>query len=240
MFQLSNISATVRGRGYDSPRHKASPSPIRNSLEARLTTDHHDLDATMATLAPPPEKIGLGKDIPNHPVPGRTNSGGFKTSDGTLYVSKPVRDKKSKKLRALITFAPRKSHFDTTNEMSGTNEFRVSTLFGLLSRHVLRRIRGDLGIFYSFLDIHVPLHSPNLHHLFRNNRISTQFCICDYDLKRRYHFGHQRWSAGLDHWVVCAVRKGHKQGVDKLLLEWNGPSAYFADYHLVHSCYVDI
>ena len=63
---------------------------------------------------------------PIHPTPGRTNSGGFKTSDGTLYVSQPVRDKKSKKLRALITFAPRKSHFDTTNETSGTNEFRVS------------------------------------------------------------------------------------------------------------------
>ncbi|KAF8239405.1 hypothetical protein L208DRAFT_1456544 [Tricholoma matsutake] len=54
----------------------------------------------------------------------RTLSGGFKTSEGTLYVSKPYRSKSSKKLRALITFAPRKSHFDISNESSGTNEFR--------------------------------------------------------------------------------------------------------------------
>lgn len=59
------------------------------------------------------------------PRPRRTNSGGFKTSEGTLYVSQPFRSKSSKKLRALITFAPRKSHFDTTNESSGANEFRV-------------------------------------------------------------------------------------------------------------------
>ena len=60
------------------------------------------------------------------PAAGRTSSGGFKTTDGTIYVSQPFRTKSSKKLRALITFAPRKSHFDTTNESSGTNEFRVS------------------------------------------------------------------------------------------------------------------
>ncbi|KAG6833002.1 hypothetical protein H0H87_012588 [Tephrocybe sp. NHM501043] len=58
------------------------------------------------------------------PLSNRTNSGGFKTSGGTLYVSKPYRSKSTKKLRALITFAPRKSHFDITNESSGTNEFR--------------------------------------------------------------------------------------------------------------------
>ncbi|KAF8074835.1 MBOAT, membrane-bound O-acyltransferase family-domain-containing protein [Lyophyllum atratum] len=61
-----------------------------------------------------------------HLPPGanRTNSGGFKTSEGTLYVSRPYRSKTSKKLRALITFAPRKSHFDIGNETSGMNEFR--------------------------------------------------------------------------------------------------------------------
>ncbi|KAG6891594.1 hypothetical protein C0992_002632 [Termitomyces sp. T32_za158] len=58
------------------------------------------------------------------PVVSRTSSGGFKTSEGTLYVSKPYRSRSSKKLRALITFAPRKSHFDSTNELSGENEFR--------------------------------------------------------------------------------------------------------------------
>jgi sterol O-acyltransferase len=59
----------------------------------------------------------------------RTNSGGFKLPDGTLYVSKPFRSRASKKLRAAITFTPRKSHFDTTNESSGSNEFRVSLPF---------------------------------------------------------------------------------------------------------------
>ncbi|KAG7445002.1 uncharacterized protein BT62DRAFT_970207 [Guyanagaster necrorhizus] len=57
-------------------------------------------------------------------VTSRTASGGFETQDGTLYVSKPFRSRTSKKLRALITFAPRNSHFDTNNELSGSNEFR--------------------------------------------------------------------------------------------------------------------
>ncbi|KAL4065834.1 MBOAT, membrane-bound O-acyltransferase family-domain-containing protein [Scleroderma citrinum] len=60
----------------------------------------------------------------------RTQSGALTTSEGTLYVSKPFRSKTSKKLRAIVTFEPRKSHFDTTNERSGTNEFRgFFTLF---------------------------------------------------------------------------------------------------------------
>ncbi|KAJ3999944.1 MBOAT, membrane-bound O-acyltransferase family-domain-containing protein [Lentinula boryana] len=49
---------------------------------------------------------------------------GFKTSDGTLYVSKPFKSRSSKKLRALITFAPRQSAFDINNENSVANEFR--------------------------------------------------------------------------------------------------------------------
>lgn len=60
----------------------------------------------------------------------RTQSGAFATSEGTLYVSKSFRSKTSKKLRAIVTFEPRKSHFDTSNERSGTNEFRgFFTLF---------------------------------------------------------------------------------------------------------------
>ncbi|KAJ7091421.1 MBOAT, membrane-bound O-acyltransferase family-domain-containing protein [Mycena belliarum] len=60
----------------------------------------------------------------------RTDSGGFATSEGTIYVSKPFRSKTSKKLRAMITFAPRQSHFDINNESSGANEFRgFFTLF---------------------------------------------------------------------------------------------------------------
>ncbi|KAI6113034.1 MBOAT, membrane-bound O-acyltransferase family-domain-containing protein [Pisolithus sp. B1] len=59
-----------------------------------------------------------------------TESGALETSKGTFYVSKPFRSKTSKKLRAIVTFEPRKSHFDTTNERSGTNEFRgFFTLF---------------------------------------------------------------------------------------------------------------
>ena len=55
-------------------------------------------------------------------------NGGFKTSNGTLYVSKPYLSKSSKKLRALITFTPRKSVFDITNQQSSANEFRVRIL----------------------------------------------------------------------------------------------------------------
>ncbi|KAJ7195730.1 MBOAT, membrane-bound O-acyltransferase family-domain-containing protein [Mycena rebaudengoi] len=67
------------------------------------------------------------------PIPSattRTKSGGFSTTEGTIYVSKPYRSKSSKKLRAMISFAPRKSHFDINNESSGANEFRgFFTLF---------------------------------------------------------------------------------------------------------------
>ncbi|KAI6041300.1 MBOAT, membrane-bound O-acyltransferase family-domain-containing protein [Pisolithus marmoratus] len=59
-----------------------------------------------------------------------TESGALETTKGTFYVSKPFRSKTSKKLRAIVTFEPRKSHFDTSNELSGTNEFRgFFTLF---------------------------------------------------------------------------------------------------------------
>ena len=55
----------------------------------------------------------------------RNESMDFHTPEGTVHVSKPFRSRQTKKLRAMITFTPRKSHFDTTNERSGTNEFRV-------------------------------------------------------------------------------------------------------------------
>ncbi|KAJ7577046.1 MBOAT, membrane-bound O-acyltransferase family-domain-containing protein [Mycena floridula] len=54
----------------------------------------------------------------------RTTSGGFRTKDGTIHISKPIRSTSSKKLKAMITFAPRQSHFDINNEKSGMNEFR--------------------------------------------------------------------------------------------------------------------
>lgn len=60
----------------------------------------------------------------------RTEDGGFATTEGTLHVSKPFKSRSTKKFRAMITFEPRKTHFDTTNEASGTNEFRgFFTLF---------------------------------------------------------------------------------------------------------------
>lgn len=60
----------------------------------------------------------------------RTEDGRFTTTEGTLHVSRPFRSRSTKKLRAMITFEPRKTHFDTTNEASGTNEFRgFFTLF---------------------------------------------------------------------------------------------------------------
>ncbi|KAH7926040.1 MBOAT-domain-containing protein [Leucogyrophana mollusca] len=70
------------------------------------------------------------RDVQPMPMANRTESGGFATTEGTLYVSKPFRSKSSKKMRSMITFTPRKSHFDTTNESSGANEFRgFFTLF---------------------------------------------------------------------------------------------------------------
>ncbi|TDL23633.1 hypothetical protein BD410DRAFT_814297 [Rickenella mellea] len=74
-----------------------------------------------------------------HSVPVQSNTpkvytknekGGIDTPEGTLYVSKPFRSGTSKKLRAMIRFVPRTSHFDTTNVNSGANEFRgFFTLF---------------------------------------------------------------------------------------------------------------
>lgn len=49
----------------------------------------------------------------------------FQSTQGTLSVSQPFRSPKSKKLRATVTFTPRKSMFDIRNESSGSNEFRV-------------------------------------------------------------------------------------------------------------------
>lgn len=49
---------------------------------------------------------------------------------GALYVSPPYRSSAQNKLRAMVTFAPRKSHFDISNESSTSNQFRgFFTLF---------------------------------------------------------------------------------------------------------------
>jgi sterol O-acyltransferase len=90
----------------------------------------------------------------------RTEDGGFTTTEGTLHVSKPFRSRSTKKLRAMITFEPRKTHFDTTNEASGTNEFRVRLLRCRCVRwELMRRLPGFL---HTFLDIIVSVHSTDL------------------------------------------------------------------------------
>ncbi|PIL25136.1 hypothetical protein GSI_13025 [Ganoderma sinense ZZ0214-1] len=49
---------------------------------------------------------------------------------GAVYVSPPYRSSAQKKLRAMVTFAPRKSLFDISNETSTSNQFRgFFTLF---------------------------------------------------------------------------------------------------------------
>nr|VWO96992.1 PacC [Ganoderma boninense] len=49
---------------------------------------------------------------------------------GAVYVSPPYRSSAQNKLRAMVTFAPRKSLFDISNENSTSNQFRgFFTLF---------------------------------------------------------------------------------------------------------------
>lgn len=49
---------------------------------------------------------------------------------GAVYVSQPYRSSAQNKLRAMVTFAPRKSLFDISNESSTSNQFRgFFTLF---------------------------------------------------------------------------------------------------------------
>ncbi|ESK96525.1 sterol o-acyltransferase [Moniliophthora roreri MCA 2997] len=63
--------------------------------------------------------------IDNSPPVSNPQSTGFKTSDGTIYVSKTFRSKSApQNRRALITFVPRQSVFDINNEASTTNQFR--------------------------------------------------------------------------------------------------------------------
>ncbi|EMD39091.1 hypothetical protein CERSUDRAFT_81871 [Gelatoporia subvermispora B] len=75
-----------------------------------------------ATRAPLTDEA-RNKDIPPQMDRGPSVTG-FQTSEGTLYVSKPFRSSETQKLRAMITFQPRKSHFDINNESSNVNEFR--------------------------------------------------------------------------------------------------------------------
>ena len=101
----------------------------------------------------------------------RTNSGGFQSADGMLYVSKPYRSSSTRKLRATITFAPRASHFDTNNVSSGTNEFRVRCLPSqVINVHltnvvvdVMRNSVQHIGLLHVVLDLDIPVHDANIH-----------------------------------------------------------------------------
>lgn len=157
----------------------------------------------MATLAP--TSTLASKATP--PTTGRTNSGGFKTTDGTIYVSQPFRSKSSKKLRALITFAPRKSHFDTTNERSGTNEFRVRTILDSGTRFLIL-LRPYPGFLHSVLDIYVLVHCQHLYQQCREERLSLEFCVCHHVIEGCRYIGHQRRRTGLNDWFMRAVRQG--------------------------------
>jgi hypothetical protein len=113
------------------PTHVACYTPrlIIRSGRSFLPMSNATSTATKqrSKLAPP--------EIP--PIIGRTVSGGFRTEEGTIHVSRPFRSKKSRKLRAMVSFTPRKSAFDTTNEMSGMNEFRVRRVAILHRVHML-------------------------------------------------------------------------------------------------------
>ncbi|KAF8141529.1 MBOAT, membrane-bound O-acyltransferase family-domain-containing protein [Boletus edulis] len=98
-----------------SPGHQLSRVPCPLTVKV--------LDTMIPYIAHPPGPS------PTAVKPASTKSSDY-SAEGTLYVSKPFRSKSVKKLRALITFKPRKSHFDMTNESSGSNEFRgFFTLF---------------------------------------------------------------------------------------------------------------
>lgn len=61
----------------------------------------------------------------------------------------------------MITFEPRKTHFDTTNEASGTNEFRVRLLrYGCLR---LRLTYSWPGFLYALLDVIISVYTTNLY-----------------------------------------------------------------------------
>jgi len=145
------------------------------------------------------------------PVPSlttRTESGGFSTPEGTIYVSKPFRSKSSKKLRAMIAFAPRKSHFDINNEASGANEFRgFFTLFwiSMFIFTVSTYIRS----------IETSGHALNLRFATMFSRDAITLAISD--------------AIRLGHRIVCPFRKSCQQRLDPILLDGNDFTAYHPD-----------
>ena len=103
------------------PWRRQCPSASVHSTHYILAATHPRRPSSLA----PPGKAALNGHVDVGGALQRSQSMDFHTPEGTVHVSKPFRSRQTKKLRAMITFTPRKSHFDTTNERSGTNEFRV-------------------------------------------------------------------------------------------------------------------
>ena len=106
-------------------RKNASPSTHR--LCTSLSTSLVRLTRAVASALSDATMSSSASSSPNtiHP-----NGSTAVPAQGTLYVSQPYRSSSTNKLRAMITFAPRKSHFDISNESSTRNEFRgFFTLF---------------------------------------------------------------------------------------------------------------
>jgi hypothetical protein len=78
----------------------------------------------------------------------------------------------------MIKFTPRTSHFDTTNELSGVNEFRVGhfTLTG--SCRCRDRSSSPTGIFHVVLDFDVYFCNSNIHKKPRDERICSESHVC--------------------------------------------------------------
>lgn len=128
VINLSDVPNQKHGQlnlAHESGSGMVMEMSFVNNDQYRLAVPCHQLSRVdqASTMLPcithPPPSSTIMK-------PANTKSSEY-SAEGTLYVSKPFRSKSAKRLRALVTFKPRKSHFDTTNESSGSNEFRVGT-----------------------------------------------------------------------------------------------------------------
>ena len=176
--------------------------------------------------------------LPNH----RTLSGGFKTSDGTLYVSKPYRSKSSKKLRALITFAPRKSHFDSNNESSGSNEFRVHIYHSvpIIPKPTYLTSAFLSGLLLPLLDLNFHFHCTCICTRHRDQWAPAQLSFCVNVFARCHYPGDQRCSSRLKHWSMCSFCYCFEEWMDKVLLDRSGFPAFIADIDPLHSDCMDL
>src|SRR5882757_8258393 len=81
---------------------------LHQMLSVPLSHQEKSSDATNQKALPPSQGFqDTGTTAVSHSEDGR-----FATTEGTIYVSKPFRSRTTKKLRAMITFEARKTHFD--------------------------------------------------------------------------------------------------------------------------------